>query len=98
MPPGRRSLFDAITVKPFGPHHCFMRSGSVNACHTSSRGASNTRVMTNSELVVAAVAVLVVAALAVVMSLPFESGMEAMSALAPAADLYERRSGYACSY
>ena len=37
-------------MKPFGPHHCFMRSGSVKHFHTSSRGASNTRLMTNSEL------------------------------------------------
>src|SRR5580698_3427602 len=40
-------------TEPFGPHHCFMCSGSVNACHTSSRGASNTREMTKSALFVA---------------------------------------------
>ncbi len=39
-------------MKPFGPHQCFMRSGSVNAFHTRSRGASNTREMTKSGLLV----------------------------------------------
>src|SRR5947208_1278664 len=35
-------------VKPFGPHHCARRSASVQAFHTSSRGASKTRLMMNS--------------------------------------------------
>src|SRR5260221_11425741 len=48
MPPGRRSILDAITVKPFGPHQHFMRSGSVKAAKTRSRGASKLRVITNS--------------------------------------------------
>jgi len=29
-----------MTGKPFGPHHCAMRSGSVSAFHRSSREAS----------------------------------------------------------
>src|SRR5687768_4172692 len=37
-----------MIVTPFGPHHSFMRCGSVKAFHTKSRGASKTRVMTNS--------------------------------------------------
>src|SRR5918995_960259 len=37
-----------MTVTPFGPHHSFRRCGSVKAFHTKSRGASKTRVMTNS--------------------------------------------------
>src|SRR5580693_4405941 len=40
-------------TEPVGPNHCFMCSGSVNAFHTSSRGASNTREMTKSALFVA---------------------------------------------
>jgi len=49
--------------------------------------------MMNSELVAAAAGALLVAAFAEVMSLPFESEVEAMSAFAAAADLYKRRSG-----
>src|SRR5829696_439087 len=37
-----------MTVAPFGPHHSFKRCGSVKAFHTKSRGASKTRLMTNS--------------------------------------------------
>jgi hypothetical protein len=37
-------------VEPFGPHHSLMRSGWVKHFHTSSRGASNMRVMTKSLL------------------------------------------------
>src|ERR1041384_348254 len=60
MPPGRRSIFDTDTVAPFGPHHSFMRSGSVKHFHKTSRGALNTREMTKSALLVAvAVAVIV---------------------------------------
>src|SRR6266852_9842886 len=43
-PPGFTSILWVVVVKPFGPHHCPMCSGSVHAFHTSSRGASNTRV------------------------------------------------------
>src|ERR1051325_6019921 len=32
-----------VVLKPLGPHHLAIRSGSVNACHTSSRGASSSR-------------------------------------------------------
>src|SRR5438105_12637280 len=45
-------------VKPFGPHHCIRRSRSVQALNTMSRGASNTRVMTNSRSAAAATALL----------------------------------------
>src|ERR1700704_4655028 len=48
-------MFQWITENPFGPHHCFMRSGSVNAFHTRSRGASSTRERTKSALLVSAV-------------------------------------------
>ena len=38
-------------VKPFGPHQCSRRSGSVSAFHTSSRGASKTRVTISAQSV-----------------------------------------------
>src|ERR1700742_5203804 len=47
LPPTRKSILQTGDVKPFGPHHCMMYSGSVHARHTSSRGASNTLVTTN---------------------------------------------------
>src|SRR5213594_1149875 len=43
-PPGFTSILWVVVVKPFGPHHSPMCSGSVHAFHTSSRGASKTRV------------------------------------------------------
>src|SRR5258708_34974385 len=47
-PPGRTSISQTGFVKPCGPHHCAICFGSVHAFHTRSRGASKTRVMTNS--------------------------------------------------
>src|SRR6266576_2716852 len=38
------SILWVVVVKPFGPHHCPMCSGSVHTFHTSPRGASKTRV------------------------------------------------------
>src|SRR5712671_2065118 len=38
------SILWVVVVKPFGPHHLAMCSGSVHSFHTSSRGASKTRV------------------------------------------------------
>ena len=49
----------AITVKPFGPHQCFMRSGSVKAFQTSSRGAAKTRLMMNAPSAPVALALVV---------------------------------------
>ena len=48
MPPGRRSNTSNVFVKPFGPHQFFKWLGSVHASNNSSRGASNTRVLTIS--------------------------------------------------
>ena len=48
LPPGRRSISQTGIVWPLGPHHSFMCSGLVIASNTSSRGASNVRVMTIS--------------------------------------------------
>src|ERR1700740_2313679 len=42
-------------TEPFGPHHSFMRSGSVKHFQTRSRGASNEREMTKSALFVSLV-------------------------------------------
>src|SRR5713226_3583638 len=47
-PPGRKSNSQTGLVKPRGPHHCATCFGSVHTLNTSSRGASNTRVSTNS--------------------------------------------------
>src|SRR6266851_7585963 len=47
-PPGRASSSQTGFVNPCGPHHCATHFGSVQALNTSSRGASNTRVSTNS--------------------------------------------------
>src|SRR5690242_15409455 len=45
FPPTRKSILQADTVKPFGPHHCFTYFGSVHAFQTNSRGASKTLVI-----------------------------------------------------
>src|SRR5262245_14908137 len=42
-PPGRMSKALVVVEKPFGPHHCARCFGSVHACHTNARGASNSR-------------------------------------------------------
>jgi hypothetical protein len=47
MPPTLKSIFDAVTMKPFGPHHFFISSGLAKASKTISRGALNVREMTN---------------------------------------------------
>src|SRR6202044_4230027 len=46
FPPTRKSIWQTVAVKPFGPHHCFTYFGSVHAFQTSSRGASKTLVTT----------------------------------------------------
>src|SRR5262245_61006117 len=45
-PPGRMSNALVVVVNPSGPHHCDRCLGSVHAVHTSSRGASNSRMPT----------------------------------------------------
>src|SRR5271170_5128454 len=47
-PPTRTSRSHTGFVNPFGPHHCATCLVSVHALNTSSRGASNTRVITRS--------------------------------------------------
>src|SRR6266513_556126 len=46
--PGRKSNSQTGLENSWGPHHCATCSRSVQALNTSSRGASNTRVSTNS--------------------------------------------------
>src|SRR6266850_3703980 len=43
-PPAFTSILWVVVVKPFGPHHSRMCSGSVHSFHTKSRGASKTRI------------------------------------------------------
>src|SRR5437867_2807531 len=45
LPPGRTSIFLTSVTSRAKPHHLGMRSGSVSVSHTTSRGASNLRVM-----------------------------------------------------
>src|SRR5262245_40291187 len=45
-PPGRISNALVVVVNPSGPRHCDRCLGSVHAIHTSSRGASNSRMPT----------------------------------------------------
>src|SRR5580692_7274131 len=66
VPPGRRSSFWMREVKPFGPHQCSRRSGSVSAFHTSSRGALKTRVTISARSVDSA-AVLLLASILVLL-------------------------------
>src|SRR5437899_12643481 len=47
-PPGRKSNSHTGLVNLWGPHHRATCFGSVHTLNTSSRGASNTRVSTNS--------------------------------------------------
>src|SRR5260370_25076487 len=47
-PPGRKSNSQTGLANPWGPHHTATHFGSVHALNTSSLGASNTRVSTNS--------------------------------------------------
>src|SRR3989441_8651595 len=47
-PPGRTSSSQTGAVKSFGGNHCAICFGSVHALNTSSRGASNTRLVMSS--------------------------------------------------
>jgi len=47
-PPGRTSITSIVVVKPRGPHQFTTCFALVHASHTSSRGASNTRNITQS--------------------------------------------------
>src|SRR5215203_2982122 len=47
-PPTRKSISALGDLKPVGPHHRITYSGSLQAFHTSSTGASRTRVTTSN--------------------------------------------------
>src|SRR5918997_5668256 len=49
-PPTRKSISALGDVNPVGPHHRVTYSGSLQAFHTSSTGASKTRVTTTSNV------------------------------------------------
>src|SRR5712692_786442 len=70
-PPGRRSISQESVVKPRGPHHCLMRSGSVQALKTRLRGASKTRVITSSRSASFSVGLFVFAVIVFLLRLQF---------------------------
>src|SRR6266545_4753646 len=84
-PPGFTSILWVVVVKPFGPHHLPMCSGSVHTFHTSSRGASKTRVPRISRSPTSAALLLSAAMLRL---LGDQTG-EALEGLAPALVLAE---------
>jgi len=45
LPPILKSILQVGELYPFGPHHSITRSGSVQAFHTNSGGASKILVM-----------------------------------------------------
>src|SRR5918995_264834 len=49
-PPTRKSISALGDVNPVGPHHLITYSGSLQAFHTSSTGASKARVTTTSNV------------------------------------------------
>src|SRR5215212_6851245 len=49
-PPTRKSISALGEVNPVGPHHRVTYAGSLQAFHTSSTGASKTRVTTTSNV------------------------------------------------
>src|SRR5437899_11858302 len=79
-PPGFTSILWVVVVNPFGPHHWPMCSGSVHTFHTSSRGASKTRVPRISRSPTSAAFLLSAAML----RLLGDKGSEALEGLAPA--------------
>src|SRR5579859_8138982 len=81
-PPGRRSISQIGAVNPLGPHQRASRSGCVHALNTSSRGASNVRVMTSSRF--AAVDSVSLAAIHPLLDLHFtQIVVQAIEALVP---------------
>src|SRR5688572_10687811 len=57
MPPGRTSMVTFRVFHSRGPHHCAMRSGSVYAAKTNSRGALNMHSTTSFPVSVSVVTV-----------------------------------------
>src|ERR1700739_3288618 len=46
FPPTRKSIWQTVAVKPFGPHHCITYLGSVLDFQITSRAAAKTLVLT----------------------------------------------------
>src|SRR5258706_9659222 len=54
-PPGRTSISCMVVVKPLGPHHCTICTGSTQASKTRARGAAMTAVVTISRSAVSVI-------------------------------------------
>src|SRR5258706_2632271 len=91
-PPAFTSILWVVVVKPFGPHHLPMCSGSVHTFHTSSRGASKTRIPRISRSPTSA-AFLFSAAM---LRLLGDQAGEALEGFAPALVLAEARHARRC--
>src|SRR3954451_9762006 len=63
VPPTRASTSQTGLVKWCGPHHRATCAGSVHIRNTSSRGASNVRVMASSRSAIGAAALVITASL-----------------------------------
>src|SRR5258708_21465803 len=96
-PPGRTSSSQTGFLNPRGPHHSATRFGSVQALNTSSRGASNTRVSTNScpsfgtKLPVAMLFLLFLHVLQIFFQTVKTLGPEPLVVRQPFSDILERR-------
>src|ERR1700732_753930 len=98
-PPGRTSIARVVVVKPFGPHHRTRCFGLVHASKTSSRGASNTRVVTIvrascpvSRLYLASMLLLLGLKFLEIIVQPVEAGVpEAAISFKPVVDVLESR-------
>src|SRR3954447_1931579 len=97
-PPGRTSISWIVFVKPFGPHQWMTCCGSVHIRHTSSRGASKTRVAAISFSAAFATAMLFLLFLLFLFQLAqvFVQAVETLFpefsvVLDPVGDLFERR-------
>src|SRR5882672_2556221 len=94
-PPGFTSILWVVVVKPFGPHHCAMCSGSVHSLHTRSRGASKTRTAAISRSPTS-VGALLAAAMFRLLGDQFGKTLEGLApALVLAATSFTRRRGLA---
>src|SRR5215207_1493752 len=76
-PPTRKSISALGDLKPVGPHHRITYSGSLQAFHTSSTGASRTRVTTTTSNV----SVLSLLSLWCTVTIPFQTAVSADAAL-----------------
>src|SRR5204862_439100 len=98
-PPGRGSNSQTGLVNRCGPHHCATIFGSVQALNTSSRGASKTRVTTNScssfgaKFPVAMLFLLFLHVLQIFVETVETLGPEPPIAPHPIGDILERRGG-----